>query len=186
MTRQSTGTARKSARRVRVVFQILDVLMSKHIFTTLNYRQKSEAYIKQYMHQPLQDRLIEVHRELTPKVSDATLAKKAQASLSWEGDVKTTINHVRFLGAQHRPDFKIEIEDMQIAVEIKRGEAGAAVREGIGQSLVYACSTDYDFVIYLLVDTSKDKKILKSLESDVEEGFVESLWQNYNVRFRVV
>lgn len=186
MTRQFTGTARKSGRRTAVVDQILDVLRSDHIFNTLDYRKKSEAYVKQYMHQPLQARVVEIYRSLTPKLRETTLAKKAQASLCWEADVKTTINHIRFLGVQHRPDFKIEIEGSRIAVEVKLGEAGTAVREGIGQSLVYACSTDYDFVVYLLIDTSKDKKIRKSLESDVERRFVEGLWQNYNVRFSVV
>ena len=57
-------TAAKSAKRTAIVDQILDALRSDTIFRTLDYRKKSEAYLKQYMHQPLLARLAEVHTSL--------------------------------------------------------------------------------------------------------------------------
>ena len=99
---------------------MLSALKSDQIFDTLDYRRKKEAYIAQYMHQPLLARLEDVHRTMSPSASDMTIRKKAKASLLWEGDVNTTINHVRFLGAQHRPDFVVDVDKQRIAVEIKR------------------------------------------------------------------
>jgi hypothetical protein len=109
MAVRASGT-HKSAKRGMIVEQILDALKSDEIFTTLDYKHKSESYIKQYMHQPLKRRLVEVHRQLAPGTSEETLKRRAGESLLWEGDVKTTVNHIRFLGAQHRPDFKVQIQ----------------------------------------------------------------------------
>jgi hypothetical protein len=178
--------ARKSERRTWIIDQILDAMKSDEIFKTLDYRRKNENYIKQYMHQIIKNHLLEIHSRLSPNQQKGTLKRKVADSLMWEGDVKTTINNIRFLGAQHRPDFKIIVDGLKIAVEMKRGESGASVREGIGQSLVYAASEDFDFVVYLFVDTSKDKKILDSLRREREQAFVRSLWERYNVRFNVV
>ncbi len=182
----SLGMAQKSERRTWIIDQLLDAMKSDELFKTLDYRRKKESYIKQYMHQLLKGRLVQVHERLAPGTKTDTLKRKAADSLMWEGDVKTTINHIRFLGAQHRPDFKVIVDGLRIAVEVKRGESGAGVREGVGQSLVYAASEDFDFVVYLFVDTSKDKKILESLGRDRERAFVTSLWERYNVRFDVV
>ena len=132
------GMAQKSERRTRLIDQLLDAMKSDELFKTLDYRRKNESYIKQYMHQLLKTRLVEIYKEATPKATADRLKQKAADSLMWEGDVKTTVNHIRFLGAQHRPDFKVIINDLRIAVEVKRGESGAGVREGVGQSLVYA------------------------------------------------
>ena len=184
--RRSLSIATRSAKRTKILDQIMDALKSDEIFQTLDYRRKNESYIKQYMHQPLKRRLVDIHRELSPNTSDETLKRRAAGSVFWEGDKQTTINHTRFLGAQHRPDFRVVVNSLRIAVEIKRGESGAAVREGIGQSLVYAASADYDFVTYLFIDTSRDKKILESFNRDLDHAFIDSLWDNYNVRFEVV
>lgn len=185
MGRRSMGVTAKSVRRTSLVDGIIAALKGEQIFRTLDYRRKSEAYLKQYMHQPLLQAVKELHRRLSPKLGEQTLESKARASVLWEGDVNTTIRHVRCLGVQHRPDFVVQIDGLKIAVEVKRGESGSAVREGVGQSLVYAVSEDFDFVVYLFVDTSRDHKVRDSLSRDLEQSFVESLWEHYNVRFEV-
>jgi hypothetical protein len=188
----ASSSTTKSARRTKVIAQLLDAMKSDEIFRTLDYRHKRESYVKQYMHQPLKARLIEIHRTLSPQASEDTLKQRARASLDWEGDRQTTINHTRFLGAQHRPDFRVRIEELKIviAVEVKRGESGQAVREGVGQSLVYAASNDYNFVVYLFIDTSKDRKIRNSIERQPEDSpenlFIKALWDRFNVWFAVV
>ena len=53
----------------------------------------------------------------------------------WEGDVNTTVNNFTFFGTQHRPDFVVKIDRLSVAVEVKKGETGSSLREGIGQSL---------------------------------------------------
>jgi len=159
--------AQKSIRRTKIIDQILETLKSDDIFKTLNYRNKSETYINQYMHQPLIQSLMRIHRDENPRLSDSRLLTKARKSILWEGDVKTPIHNIQFLGVQHRPDFIISLENekLRIAIEIRRGNTGAAIREGIGQSLVYASSGDIAFVIYL---------------------FIDKLWLYFNIRFCIV
>jgi len=186
-TRTTFGVARKSAARVGVVDAVMKSLCHEHTYRTLDYRKKSESYLKQYMHQPLQRAMVEICRTLEPRLSERAIQRKAASALFWEGDVNTTVNHVRFLGVQHRPDFVVKAGGIRMAVEIKRGENGSAIRDGIGQSMAYAACGDFDFVAYLFIDTLKDKKILESVQRDEATAvFIESLWVNYNVRFSVV
>lgn len=177
---------KKSARRNQIIDGLLAAMSDEYIYKTLDYQNRGEDYLKQAMHQKLLTALEGLHRTLNGSLKPQTIVRKAKDSLLWEGDKNTTINHIRFLGVQHRPDFKVLIDDLRIAVEVKRGENGSAVREGIGQSLVYACSKDFDFVVYVFVDTSKDKKIREATLEPREQAFIESLWAEYNVRFAVV
>jgi hypothetical protein len=186
LSKRARGIAKKSERRKWVVDQIMATLSDDRIFTTLDYRRKSESYLKQYMHQPLQARMITICKTMFPGVSDRTIEKKAKLSLFWEGDVRTTVNNIRFLGVQHRPDFVVKVDDIRVAVEVKRGENGSAVREGLGQSLVYSSCEDFDFVVYLFVDTSRDKKIRDSLNRSLDSTFIQSLWDERNIRFAIV
>lgn len=184
--KRARGIATKSELRTWVVDQVLETLQSDHIFRTLDYRRKSESYLKQYMHQPLKQRMAAIVERVHPRLTPATKLAKAREALLWEGDVTTTVNHVRFLGVQHRPDFVVKIAGISIAVEVKRGDRGSAIREGIGQSMVYSGSDDFDFVVYLFIDTSKDKKIRDSLKRETDAAFIGSLWEHYNIRFAVV
>ena len=70
--------AKKSTRRAGMVDAILRPLKSDHIFRTLDYRSRSESYLKQYMHQPLLAALVELHRELTPTLSETTLREREE------------------------------------------------------------------------------------------------------------
>ena len=185
-SKRARGITKKSAQRIWIIDEILAAMSDDRIFSTLDYRHKSEGYLKQYVHQPLQKRLQAICKKLYPDVSDATIERKANATLFWEGDVKTTVNHIRFLGVQHRPDFMVKVGGIRIAVEVKRGESGSAIREGLGQSLVYGSCEDFDFVVYLFIDISRDKKIKDSLARDIDSTFIESLWDNHNIRFAVV
>ena len=71
-----------------------------------------------------------------------------------------------------------------INLEVKKGETGSSLREGIGQSLVY--SSAFDFVVYLYVDISKDKKIRDSMNGKKEQELINDLWDNHNALFQVV
>ena len=186
MTPLAKHYARKSQRRITIVDSILDVLSSKQIFDTLDYRHKKEGYLKQYMHQPLVEAVKQLYRDLDKVEKPSLLEKYARASVLWEGDVNTTVNHIRVLGVQHRPDFIVIFDDVRIAVEVKRADSGMSVREGIGQGVVYAASGDYDFVILLLIDLTKGKSIVESLHRDGDQHLVDSLWENYNIRLGIV
>ena len=138
------------------------------------------------MHQPLIRELEDLYRDLElSKSSDADVVRqKAKECLLWEGDVTTTVNNFTVFGTQHRPDFVVKIDKLRVAVEVKKGESGHSLREGIGQSLVY--SSEFDFVVYLYVDISKDKKIRDSMIVKQEQELVGDLWEDHNVLFKVV
>lgn len=101
----------------------------------------------------------------------------------WEGDKQTSISNFNFMGVQHRPDFEIRIRDTVIAIEVKRGETGQAIRDGLGQALVY--SQKYDFVIYLFIDKSKGKALRKATTKSKEKALLDSLWKHHNIRFAI-
>ena len=61
---------------------------------------------------------------------------------------------------------------------------GSSLREGIGQSLVYASA--FDFVVYLYVDISKDKKIRDAKNGTHEQALIQELWEDHNALFEVV
>ena len=176
----------KSKKRVKIVESIASAISSNKIFDVIDYRNRNEDYIKQYMHQPLISELESLYEELElSKSTDRELVRqKAKDCLLWEGDVNTTVNNFTFFGTQHRPDFVVKIDKLKVAVEVKKGESGSSLREGIGQSLVYASA--FDFVVYLYVDISKDKKIRDSMSGSQEQELVNDLWDSHNVLFQVV
>ena len=163
----------KSKKRIKIVESIASAISSKKIFDVIDYRRRNEDYIKQYMHQPLLAELESLYREfeLTKSTDAEVIRQKAKNCLLWEGDVNTTVNNFTFLGTQHRPDFVVKIDKLNVAVEVKKGETGHSLREGIGQSLVYA--SQFDFVVYLYVDISKDKKIRDSVSNPREQKLID-------------
>tara|TARA_Y100001934_G_scaffold7805_1_gene10533 strand:- start:80 stop:622 length:543 start_codon:yes stop_codon:yes gene_type:complete len=179
------GTS-KSKKRVKIVESIASAISSNKIFDVIDYRNRNEDYIKQYMHQPLISELEALYEDLElSKSTDKDLVRqKAKDCLLWEGDVNTTVNNFTFFGTQHRPDFVVKIDKLKVAVEVKKGESGSSLREGIGQSLVYA--SEFDFVVYLYVDISKDKKIRDSMGGSQEQELINDLWDSHNVLFQVV
>lgn len=166
-----------------VIEGIMDALTSNEIYNVIGHG-KCEGDVKTYMHQTFLSELKEIHGKLDPTASREVLAKRAKKSLLWEGDANTTVNNMLFMGVQHRPDFIVQIEGMRIAVEVKRGDTGAAVREALGQCLVYA--SQFDFSCCVLVDTSNDKKIRRGLTNETEQNMMDRLWNDFNIRFIAV
>ena len=160
----------------------MGALKSPEIYGVINYERQKEDMIKQYLHQPLLEAVKEIllDRGIVPK----NAVKTAQKCLLWESNRTQTISNIKMFGVGHRPDFVVKFNDMNIAVEIKRGSTGSSIREGIGQSIVY--SQMYDFVVYLYIDTSKNKVILNSMNDKTESNVVKSLWTQSNVMFDVV
>lgn len=173
----------KSERRINIVKDIMRTIKSDKIFGRIKYKQKDEAYIKQYMHQPLIQEVTEMYKRYKGYIHESA-EKRANVDLKWEQDQKTIVHNFLFMGTQHRPDFVLEFDDISIAIEVKRGSTGQAVREGMGQCIVY--NTNYDFSVYLFIDTSEDDRIKNSFTGEKEQDVVKSLWDNYNCLFEVV
>ena len=179
----SQRKAKKTQVRLTLIEGIVRILRSQKIHKVLS-PEKSESIIKTLMYPILVRGMEGIYYELYPNYKSATIERKADRAVIWEGDNTATISNTKLFAVQHRPDFVIRAEGVRIAIEVKRGEKGDVVREGLGQSLVYL--TDYDFVIVLLRDTSKDKKIVDSLDNATESDLVANMWENFNVKFEVV
>lgn len=182
----SWAAARKSKARTMIIDDLVSALTNRRTFDRLDLRRSSEDRIRSRLDEHLHEVLVSIYKKLSPNLDTTKIEKRVEKSLFWEGDVKTTINNTLFLGTQHRPDFKLLIAGMRVAVEVKLAQIGSDIRDGIGQSLVYVASGDYDFVIYLLADQSTDKKIVGSITEPHEAAFIDKLWRDFNICFRVV
>ena len=168
----------KSSTRLDVIEKISKVLIDQKIYNTIDYVNKKEDYIKQFLYPKLED-MLKAHY-LAEGVQESTADKKAEHALIWEGDKKQTLHNITMFGTLHRPDMQIDIDGISIAVEVKKGDNGSSIRDGFGQCLVY--ESHYDFVVFLFIDTSPDKKILNSIKGDKEVKMIDQLWDNHNTR----
>jgi hypothetical protein len=170
----------KSQKRIELLDLVSESITQDDVFNVIDYRNKSEDQIKQFIYPHLVDDLAQ-YMVQEQGIDKAVAKDKIKKSLKWEGNVNTTINHILFMGTQNRPDMILEINGLKIAIEFKRGDKGSDLRSGIGQSMVY--STHYDFVLYLFIDTSKDKRIVNARGGVNETEFVELLWNQFNIKF---
>lgn len=175
--------ASKSKKRIDLLEAIQEGITTRDIFETIDYKSQSEDKIKQFIYPHLLEQLTEYVIE--KKGFSRGLAKeKARTMIKWEGNVNTTVKNIQFMGTANRPDMTVESEGVIIAIEFKKGDRGSALREGFGQSIIY--STAYDFVMYMFIDTSLDRKIINGSTAVNEQKFLENLWDNFNVKFAIV
>jgi len=172
----------KTKKRTDIINSIIKSLTDEEIFNTLDYKRNTESAIKQFMYQPL---LIKVQKMLEENGVDKNKSKiKAKESIIWESNKQTTLHNMMLFGTQHRPDIELKYDGLRIAIEVKKGSNGSDIRQGFGQCLVYGVK--YDFVIFVMVDTSNDKRILNSSNAKKESYLTDSLWDNYNAKFVIV
>jgi len=181
---QGLKMASKGSTRTSLIDLITEAITHDDIFTTINYRNKSEDEIKQFIYPHLLNQLVDRELALKPNASREATKTRLKKSLKWEGNVNTTVHHILFMGTQNRPDMVLETGGIKIAIEFKRGDKGSDLRSGVGQSMIY--STAYDFVIYLFVDTSRDKRIKNAQTGETEAAFTQMMWDRFNTRFTVV
>lgn len=175
--------ASKSKKRLDLLDSIQDGITTRDIFETIDYRTQSEDKIKQFIYPHLLDQMTEYIME--KKGFSRGLAKqKAKTMIKWEGNKNTTVKNMHFMGTANRPDMTVDSDGIKIAIEFKKGDRGSALREGFGQSIIY--STVYDFVIYLFIDTSEDRKIYNGSTAITEQNFLDNLWDNFNIKFAIV
>jgi hypothetical protein len=170
----------KTKKRNDFIKLISDTLTDKEIFDTIDYNRKNEDAIKQFMYQPLVNSL----KTLYEKNNNKDAKNKAKASIIWEANKQSTLHNMILFGTQHRPDMEVIYNGLKIAIEIKKGNNGSDIRQGIGQCITY--SIKYDFVIFIMIDTTDDKKILNSVNAEKETFIINDLWKNYNIKFVIV
>jgi hypothetical protein len=180
---QSSYLPKKTARRIQIIDYIMGSLLSPSYYEKIG-TGLSEQHIKSFIYNQFLSDLTKLHRDLEPGLSEGRVKRKASESLYWEGDKGTTVNNLLLFGVQHRPDFMVLMDDIRIAIEIKRGDSGQHVREAMGQALVYA--SHFDFTCCVIVDSSKDKKIRGSLSEQKERLTLQRLWDSFNIRISAV
>jgi hypothetical protein len=173
----------KSQKRISFIDLVSEAISHEDIFHTIKYQDQSEEKIKQFIYPHLVQSLTNYIVEERGMSKDAA-KEHVKKQLKWEGNVNTTVHHTLFMGTQHRPDMVLEMNGIKVAIEFKRGDKGSDIRSGIGQSLIY--STHYDFVLYLFIDTTKDKRILNASTGATEAAFIEQVWDLYNIKFSIV
>lgn len=177
--------ASKSVRRIDIVKRVMETLKTPEVFKTINYKNVNESKIIHCQYPYLLkevERLYEEHKNYLPE----TAKERAKKNLLWESNVNTIIHQVTFLGVQHRPDLVLQFEEgLKIAIEIKRGDDGKSVRDGLGQSITYIAA-GFDFAVLLMIDISKESKILHSLKGEQEKRFIEKLWFENNILFDII
>ena len=174
----------KTTKSVKIIQRLVEVLKTPDVFNVIKYQEKKEDYIKAQMYPYIIREVAKLYEDIYKHKPDTCL-KKAKENLLWEGNTKTTVNNVSLFGTCHRPDMVLEFDkNMKIAIEVKRGDDGKSIREGIGQSIVY--SQHFNFVILLFVDIGKQKEVLNSINGNREQSLKKSLWDNYNIVFEVV
>jgi hypothetical protein len=183
---QATATprviGRKTQKRILMIDHIMRALTSPNVHTRVNPKNP-EVLIQSFLLPELRKEIKNVYRSVYPEQREVTIARKSDEALHSECDISTPVHHIEFLGVRHRPDFVVEIDGTQIAIEVKRGSSGADVRSGLGQSLVY--TTVYDFVCYLFIDVSPNRDIASSLKGPEESFLFEKLWEDFNIKFAV-
>jgi len=175
--------ASKSKKRLEILEALTEGITHPEIFETIDYKKQSEDKIKQFMYPHVVDTMTEYLMQ-NKGIGRSEAKTKVKDMLLWEGNVKTTVKNIMFMGTQNRPDMVFEIADLKVAIEIKRGKSGSDLRSGIGQSIIY--STHYDFVLTLFIDTSEDKRVFNSRNGSNEIEFTDTLWKNYNIKFITV
>ena len=176
--------ARKTEKRTKLLDRILDVMKKNEFFSDeISRGSDSENQIQRVVFSRLEMELVKILPDVERINADRAKAK-IHDSFAWEKKKNVNVPNFPFFGTNHRPDAVLTIDDIRIAFEIKKGHAGDTLRAGIGQAVVY--STQFDFVLYFFVDTTKARDIRNSLGAKKENQLVHSLWENYNVRFVVV
>jgi len=179
------SNATKSARRVKFLEKVIDAMSDHQSLSPIVSRATvSEHQIQRTLFLELQKSLPFMLEE-TFGYSIKHCQKIVSERFKWEQNVTTTVNNFSFMATNHRPDALLDIEHhFRIAIEIKRGKDGSALRAGIGQSLVYA--TQFDFVVYIFVDTSAGFDIRNSVTAYKENELIQGLWEKHNILFKVV
>jgi len=175
--------ASKSKNRIAILDMIEEGISSREIFETIDYKSQSEDKIKQFIYPNLLNHLTDWVME-KHGFSRSLAKEKAKTMIKWEGNKNTTVKNIQFMGTANRPDMSVHIGGVNIAIEVKKGDRGSALREGFGQAMVY--STTYDFVLYMFIDTSEDGKIKNGATAITEQAFLNNIWDNFNIKFIVV
>ena len=112
--------------------------------------------------------------------------KMVHDNFYWEGqDSSFQSDCSIFFGGRRYADYII-LRPYKIAIEYKKSGGVAALNTLIGQGIMASASGDYDYCILIFQDETKDKRILNSKDLDRESGFIDWLWDTFNIRLKII
>lgn len=174
--------AKKSTRRVILLNNIIETFSNHPIFSDhVSRKSDTESMIQKSLFLTLQNNLYEL---LLKYGYSNRKSKRIAEKFQWEQKLTIHVRNFTVFSTSHRPDAVLDMEEIRIGIEIKKGQDGASLRAGLGQCLIY--STEYDFVVYLFVDTTPNRNIKKSIEAKREQMIIKTLWEDHNVLFHIV
>lgn len=175
----------KSTKRTQLLNAIVDNLTSHEIFSDNVKRDKdTEKAIQKSLFLRLEKSALRPILTESFGVNESKIDDILNKHFKYEQDTQTVVNHFSMFATQHRPDAILELDDLRIAIEIKKGDNGAAIRSAIGQSVLY--SKEFDFVIVVMVDTTPGRDIKNSVSGKREHDIITELWDRNNTMFIVV
>jgi len=178
--------ARKTAQREKLIDDIIESMASHELFSDNVARKDDEAAIQKTLFLRLEKggSLKQILTENNRASNKDKAQQIALKNFAYEQDKNTTVKQFNSFGTSHRPDAVLELSDMRIAIEIKKGTNGSAIRSGLGQCVLY--SEEYDFVIYMFIDQTPGLNIKNSVTGEKEQRIIDNLWKQDNVKFVVV
>jgi len=175
----------KTSKRIALLDGIIKIMEEHELFSHIVSRKKdTERQIQKTLFLRLTKEFPSLFKDLLG-VNEDRANEIANKYFKWEQNTETSMKNFQFFNTSHRPDAELTLPDgLRIAIEVKKGSDGSALRSGIGQSVVY--SQKFDFVLYFFVDTSDSASIKSAYTGIDEEYLIKSLWDNYNIKFFVV
>ena len=166
--------ASKSQKRIDFLEVIREALSSPVVFEHIDYETKTVAQCKKFFHSQLVEHLSAYASE-TLEMEEDKIPDFIEESLDFSED-----NNIMFMGTKNDPFLVIDMHGVKTAVELKKGKRGIDLKDCIAQSMIY--STHFDFVLYLFMDVSEEKRIVNSQGGVNEKSFVNELWKSYNIK----
>lgn len=175
---------RKGKKLMKVINDMMEMMMShENLSPKIGRKSKTETSIQETVFSKLDMNLPDVVQKYYG-YTRKTAKKIVDKDFCFEAKTNCHVSSVQFFGKPHRPDAEFELKGVTYGFEIKKGKKGFSIRSGIGQSIVY--STQFDFVLYFFVDTSKGRDIKNVEEGSKESAIIDSLWDDYNIKFVII
>ena len=168
--------------------KVLEFIEGMHDYVTSNpqFRKDTRSKSETQVQAEIRPLIIQYLEKYFEKEGYKDVVAKANKSFYWEGqEGQYGKARATTFGSRNYPDY-IVTEPYLVAIEYKQSSSGSTVKHGIGQSIMHTLSEDFHYVYFLFHDESKDKRIEKSINDEVESFVIDKMWKDFNVLIKFV
>ncbi len=169
--------ASKSQKRVEFLEVLAKALSSEEVFEHIDYESMTHHQCKKFFKERLKEYLTQYALE-DLELEEDKANELVESSLDFSEE-----NNIMFMGTKNDPFLIVDMHGVKIAIELKKGKRGIDLKDGIAQSMIY--STYYDFVLFLFMDVSEEKRIVNAQGGVNEKSLVSELWKQWNIKFMI-